>query len=345
MERETIALATNNGDVGGGEVMLLNIAQALAELGFDVRVVGPRKPSQLVESAKSKGFQTVVLDATARRQYMSALRRWDRTQRAGLLWCNGLVPAAATSGHPNRIVHLHQRPLGMQRPLARLARLRARVTLVPSHDMAEAIPGSKVLHNWVHGVPLDRSADRGDITRPTRLGFLGRPSIDKGVDVLAKALQILDANSPGSFRLVVAGEPRFVGRQAQLQVTEALRPVQHLFESTGWIRPEEFFEQVDILVCPSTWAEPFGLVVAEAMSARVPFVISDAGALAEVAGPSHPWVFTAGDADNLATVLDRAATTVNASYTDDAFSRWEQQFSPDAGRQRVSDLLGELRNK
>lgn len=343
MKKETITLATNNGGIGGGEVMLLNIAQTLTELGADVRLVGPREPSQLVDSARSQGFQTVVLDATTRSQYMFALRRWDEAQRAGLLWCNGLVPAVATSGRPNRIVHLHQRPLGMQRPLSRIARLRGLVTLVPSHNMAEGIPGSKVLHNWVGGVtprPCDASSR---LTRPTRLGFLGRPSIDKGVDVLARALQILDFNSPGSFRLVVAGEPRFVGQEAQGQVTEALRPVRHLVEFTGWIRPEEFFEQVDILVCPSTWAEPFGLVVAEAMSARVPFVISDAGALPEVAGPHHPWVFAAGDAGNLASVLERAANTDNRPITDYAFSRWKQQFSPDAGNKRVLELLRELR--
>lgn len=343
MEKATIALATNNGDIGGGEVMLLNIAHALTELGFEVRVVGPKEPSQLVDSARSQGLQTVVLDAATRREYLTALRRWDATQRAGLLWCNGLVPAVATSGHPNRIVHLHQRPHGLQRPISVLARLRAVMTLVPSQNMADAIPGSKVLHNWVDGVRLGQSAPKSGIRRPTRLGFLGRPSIDKGVDVLAKALQILNVNNPGSFRLILAGEPRFVGHEAQGQVTAALRPVQNLVESTGWIRPEEFFEQVDILVCPSTWPEPFGLVVAEAMSARVPFVISDAGALPEVAGPDHPWIFSAGDARDLATVLERAVNAEEGSAIEYAFSRWKQQFSPPAGKQRVSELLNELR--
>ena len=55
---------------------------------------------------------------------------------------------------------------------------------------------------------------------------------------------------------------------------------------------------------PSQWAEPFGLVVAEAMSSRTPFVISDAGALAEVAGPGYPWVSRKGDAVALAHAVE-----------------------------------------
>ncbi|ONN64044.1 glycosyltransferase [Herbaspirillum sp. VT-16-41] len=42
----------------------------------------------------------------------------------------------------------------------------------------------------------------------------------------------------------------------------------------GWVRREEFFDQVDLAVFPSVWEEPFGLVAAEAMARGVPFVIS-----------------------------------------------------------------------
>ncbi|MET3708942.1 glycosyltransferase involved in cell wall biosynthesis [Arthrobacter sp. UYEF6] len=339
MEAPIIVLASNNGDIGGGEVMLLNIAQAMTKLGMDVRIVGPREPSELVDAAKSGGFQTIVLDAATRRGYMFALRRWDAAHREGLLWCNGLVPAVATSGHPNRIVHLHQRPHGAQRPLSTLARQGALVTVVPSHNMAGALKGTQVLHNWVSGVPTGLPSDESRVASAIRLGFLGRPSIDKGVDVLAESLQLLDAKSPGSFRLVLAGESRFVDSQSQDQVAEALRSIEHLLESTGWIRPEEFFRQVDFLVCPSTWPESFGLVVAEAMSARVPFVISDAGALPEVAGAHHPWVFPAGNAAELASTLERAARADNTSNVENAFVRWEREFSPDAGEQRLGELL------
>ena len=33
-------IATNNGDMGGGEVMLLNVARAARSLGYKVTIVG-----------------------------------------------------------------------------------------------------------------------------------------------------------------------------------------------------------------------------------------------------------------------------------------------------------------
>ena len=105
-------IATNNGDMGGGEVMLLNVARAARSLGYKVTIVGPSEPNQLVEAAADEGFARVVLPAKNRAQYMLALRAWHARHKDVLLWCNGLVPAAATGGRKNRIVHLHQ--LGVQ---------------------------------------------------------------------------------------------------------------------------------------------------------------------------------------------------------------------------------------
>ena len=66
-------IATNNGDMGGGEVMLLNVARAARSLGYKVTIVGPSEPNQLVEAAADEGFARVVLPAKNRAQYMLAL--------------------------------------------------------------------------------------------------------------------------------------------------------------------------------------------------------------------------------------------------------------------------------
>ena len=54
---------------------------------------------------RDEGFARVVLPAKNRAQYMVALRSWHARHKDVLLWCNGLVPAAATGGRKNRIVH------------------------------------------------------------------------------------------------------------------------------------------------------------------------------------------------------------------------------------------------
>ena len=95
---QELYIATNNGDMGGGEVMLLNIARAARSLGYRVTVIGPAHPPQLVEAAADEGFARVVLPARTRSQYMMQLRAWHSAHKKVLLWCNGLVPLPLPAG-------------------------------------------------------------------------------------------------------------------------------------------------------------------------------------------------------------------------------------------------------
>lgn len=336
---ERIHLAANNPDLGGGELMLLRHAEALVQLGHPVTVVAPDSPSEVLDAAGPTGADVVAIRASGRRDYVHALRAWDRSQRHGVLWCHGLVPAFATSGRPRRIVHLHQDPRSRaQRVAARIARRGALATVVPSYDAAARLPGSTPHANWTSDLPR-LSLDHGG--RATEVGYLGRLSTDKGVDVLARAVAAL----PDDVRLVLAGDTRYVDATSVATVDAAVGALGARASRLGHVAPEDLFRRVALVVFPSVWAEPFGLVVAEAMAAGVPFVISDAGALPEVAGPDHPWVARAGDADDLARVIAQALATdqdhIDAA-TDRARLRWEQEYSPAAGRRRVAQLLADL---
>ena len=333
-----ITLAANNPDLGGGEQMLLRHAEALLELGHSVAVVAADSPSEVLDAAAVLGAGVVAIRADRRRDYLLRLRAWDQTERSGLLWCHGLVPAFATSGRPDRIVHLHQDPRGpAQRAAAALARRGALATLVPSIEAASRIPGSRALANWATDLPrLTLDEDR-----PHAVGYLGRLSTDKGVDVLARAV----AGVPGAPPLLLAGDTRYVPAQSAQVVDEALGTLGDRAVRLGHVPPAELFAKIAVVAFPSVWAEPFGLVVAEAMAAGVPFVISDAGALPEVAGPDHPWVARRGDVDDLARVLSEALSAseeTRRAVTDTARARWEAEYSPAAGRQRVARLLEEL---
>ena len=134
-------------------------------------------------------------------------------------------------------------------------------------------------------------------------------------------------------------------RENQATVERALDRLGPRAVRLGHTAPADLFARVGVVAFPSVWSEPFGLVVAEAMAAGVPFVISDAGALPEVAGPDHPWVARAGDVDDLARVLGRALAATPEEVRDvtaRARRRWEEQYSPRAGRGRVAALLAEL---
>ena len=337
-------LATNNGDIGGGEVMLLNIARAARGLGYQVVIIGPANPPDLIEAAADEGFTRIVLPAKTRIQYMVQLRLWHRAHRDVLLWCNGLVPAAATGGRAGRIVHLHQLPTGTNAKLVPFARKKALQTLVPSEYVAASVPGATVFPNWVQEVPL--SLAKSTVPGVVRIGYLGRLTPSKGVGVLCQAIEFLNSTvTLPEYRLVVAGAPVFASSEEEHEVSRALENIERYTDRLGWSTPQKLFDTVDMLVVPSQAPESFGLVAAEAMSARVPVIVSDAGALPEVVGEDYPYIYPAQDPSAL---VEKIRHLTQAFYQESdnlndiisaAFWRWQELYSPDSGRERVRHLL------
>lgn len=339
-----IFIATNNGEIGGGEVMLLNIARTLRSLGCSVTVIGPAQPFELLEAAQDEGFATVLLPAHNRKAYMAQLLMWRMANSQKMLWCNGLVPALATLGHGKRIVHLHQMPTGIQKYAYRLARLGAHRILVPSHFIASQLPGTYTCENWVHEVvrPVMPYQSRQIV----RIGFLGRPSPIKGTHTLAKAVELLNSGSQEFiYQLIIGGETKFVNESDRDTVQKATERLGDNLKVLGWVSPSELFGQCDMLVVPSEVEESFGLVVAEAMSARVPLIISDVGALPEVTGGEYPYIFEHGDVGQ----LEQQIRAVTQKIIDDPdglnellnhnYWRWVERYSPAAGKRRIEELL------
>ncbi|QRZ61196.1 glycosyltransferase family 4 protein [Rothia sp. ZJ932] len=342
MNSSELVLATNNGDIGGGEVMLLNIARAARSLKYQVTVVAPSEPAELLEAARDEGFPVIALPAANRKQYMAQLAAWNSRHRGNaLLWCNGLVPSLATAGQRNRIVHLHQLPVGAQKYAVMLARHRATATLVPSQHTARKIKSSTVFHNWTNTLS---TASKGKPTDPIRVGFLGRPSEIKGTHTLAEALYALNQEET-QYRLVIGGSAKFVDETSQQRVQESLDKLGEAVELLGWVGPDSFMRSIDLLVVPSEVDETFGLVAAEAMSASVPLIVSDAGALPEVVGEDYPWIAPQSDPATLAQMIStisqelRDSSPLLEETLKKSLWRWRESFSPEAGKQRVNEVL------
>jgi glycosyltransferase involved in cell wall biosynthesis len=163
--------------------------------------------------------------------------------------------------------------------------------------------------------------------------------MEKGIGVLSEAMQVLEMHNPGAFRLVLAGEGRFVSPKAQKECEEALGQIAPITEKVGWADRDEFFSQIDLLAVPSVSPESFGLVAAEAMAARVPTIVSDSGALPGVVGEGYPLVAPAGDAAGLAAkILAFAAGNIRVDLAAQ-HERWRALFSPEAGRRGVHAVV------
>lgn len=343
--RPALTIASNQGEVGGGEVMLLAIARAARELGHDVTVVGPASPSHVLDMARRDGFHTVAIPGRSARSYLRHLRAWDTSHRQGILWCNGLRPAFATAGRPNRIVHLHQLPSTKQKLFTTAARRGALTTLVPSDYLAAQVSDSTTMWNWTDDLapkkPTSELTAHSSSRRPGTIGYIGRLSHGKGVHVLCAAVGILRERGH-DVKLLLAGEARFVNDDEAAAVEAAIERLGEAAIRRGWMERSDFFSKVDLAVFPSTLPESFGLVAAEAMAARCPFVASDVGALPEIVGTDYPYLARPGDPLALADMLERALQDTWATQLDRSHARWLENFTTEAGTRRVARLLSAL---
>nr|WP_248311551.1 glycosyltransferase family 4 protein [Bosea sp. ASV33] len=119
--------------------------------------------------------------------------------------------------------------------------------------------------------------------RPFSIGFMGRPHHEKGIRQLAQAVNRLPA---GTVRLVIAGRLN-EGEMASLRGDAPQADLTFL----GYVKPEEFFGQVDIVVAPSLWEEPGALVIEEALAAGRPLIVSPYGGSPEAIEPGETgWI-------------------------------------------------------
>lgn len=341
MTSDRMTIVAGHGDIGGGEQMLLRIAECARSLGWQVQVLGPSWGG-LAEACAIRALDYAAPLGTGRRAYAVSAATYLGRPGQGLVWANGAFPAFLATVTPNRlVVHLHQQPSRSQSMALRGSVARAHSVLVPSASMSRAIRGSQVLLNWTEEIALvDRPGHSHDFT----VAYLGRLSTDKGVDTLAMAVGAMARSTPNRrVRLLVGGDARFVPEESARAVERALAQCGAEVVRLGWVEPARVMATADVTVVPSRSSESFGLVAAEAMAIGCPLVVSDAGALPEVVGTSYPWVFPAGDADALKRLLEDVRRTEPSETVTQMRRRWEELFSPRAGRERLRVILAGLR--
>ena len=200
-----------------------------------------------------------------------------------------------------------------------------------------------------------------------RFAFFGQISPYKGVDVLLEAMHVVappptyerslvelmtprrrstdvDTTFPRP-RLTVHGanlelqEPAFQDRIAEL-ATQTSTSVT-MAGRYDWRRLGELMRSVDWVVLPSIWFENSPLVIQEAFYHGRPVLCSDIGGMAEKVRHERDGLhFRAGDADDLAAVIRRAAST--PGLWDRLREGIEPVHSVVEHRERLSQLYAQL---
>ncbi len=168
---------------------------------------------------------------------------------------------------------------GYQYATAVASRLRTyRHVVVASDFVKHLLARSGVDEDRVAVIPYFTTAPAGTTTASGRtILFVGRVTPEKGVDLLLDALaQIRDP-----WRLVVVGDGLALPRIRQ-RVERAGWCDRVTFR--GWLNGPalaEAYREAAVVVVPSRWPEPFGIVGLEAMAHARPVVACDIGGIPE----------------------------------------------------------------
>jgi glycogen(starch) synthase len=145
---------------------------------------------------------------------------------------------------------------------------------------------------------------KGVMPRDMELAFVGRLVSDKGVDCLIRALACLKERRITP-KLSIIGDGQERTRLEELCSDLDLCDQIHFFGSKSQSEIGAMLQRHQILVVPSLWAEPFGIVALEGLACGCVVIGSDQGGLPEAIG-SCGLTFPNGDVAALAEKIEMA---------------------------------------
>lgn len=284
--------------VGGLEINTANLARELARLGQEVAVItttpGPGEDDPAYRVVRSPSPRELL--------------RWTRwcdvfaQQNISLrgLWPLLLVRRPWVVSHHSWYCRSDGRIAWQDRLKRRLLRYAAGSISV-SRAMADDLATPSVVIANPYREDLFRLLP--DAERRRDLLFVGRLVSDKGVDLLLDALALLAGRGLRP-RLTVVGDgperPRLAAQAARLGLGEQM-------EITGFKTDLDLvrtYNEHRILVIPSRYKEPFGIVALEGIACGCLVVGSAGGGLQDAIGPCG-FTFSNGDVAGLADLLER----------------------------------------
>jgi len=266
-------------------------------------------------------------------RYSRRLRRHLQRWQPDLVHANGLkghiLSAWVVSGRMRLLWHVHDyvSPRAITAALFRRFSRRADRIVANSKSVATDVEGVlggdrgvDVLHNGIdctrfspEGPSIDLDAATGQAAAPSgtvRIGLVATYARWKGHETFLEAVSRLPPGLP--VRAYVIGGPAYQVSASQWTRAELIQRASNLGLDgrVGFldfqVDTSPVYRALDVVVHASTAPEPFGLVIAEAMSCGRSVVISEAGGAREIGDPeltcvAHP----PGDVQALARQMER----------------------------------------
>lgn len=302
------------GPVGGMERYVWELTHALAAAGHPVTVLCER-----LHAPAPAGIEVHELGEVAPRPRWLALLRFSRRVERWLR--EHPQPAAVIHSHERLGLHqvttFHGPPFAtvLERPWWRRLSLRVRMQLwlerreLLGPGVRAVVPNSPLIgQQLLRYYPevrerLSAPVPPGVAAGPVRsakaapagggvIGFVGKEFKRKGLEQAVAIVAELRRRRPQAELWVVGPDPAEVG--------PLFAGWHGGYRLLGWSSDPAVYAQMDLLLHPAR-AEPYGMVIAEAMAAAVPVVISDrcgiapdvspqAGSVLPLQAPEEEWV-------------------------------------------------------
>jgi glycogen synthase len=310
----------------------------------------------LAHEFEAAGHEIRIVTNTPGEQSSSILRRptvgalWESVRCADVIFHNNVSLRYAwpvlIAKKPWVIAHHTwlRRPDGTKGAPERLKELcvRRAHNIAVSRAIARALPGKA----RVIGNPYDAASFRvrKEIPRTRDLIFVGRLVSDKGADLLLEAMHRIRSNGPACELTVVGEGPELPRLQAQTEQLGLARQVRFAGVRVG----EELSKMLNehrVLVVPSRWDEPFGLVALEGIASGCAVIGTRGGGLASAIGPCGVTVPN-GDVNALAAEIERLVR--NPELTPTYLVKAEahlKQHHPATVAERYLEVFEEARRK
>jgi glycosyltransferase involved in cell wall biosynthesis len=284
--------------LGGLEINVAQLAAGFSEAGHEVVVVAR------TENPGPEPFAFRVVRRPSRRELLR-LVRWCQVFFQANVSLRGLWPLLLVR-RPWVVSHQgwYRRPDGHRAPQDRLKHflLRWGRSISDSHAVAEHLDTPSVVVPNAYRDDLFRRLP--DVPRTEDLIFVGRLVSDKGMDVLLEALGLLAERGLDVQLTVVGDGPERPALEAQARSLGIETRVRFLGARHG----EEIVRLLNahrILVVPSRYDEPFGIVALEGIACGCLVIGSRGGGLKEAIGRCG-LTFRNGDSRELAGLLAAA---------------------------------------
>jgi glycogen(starch) synthase len=282
-------------DVGGIETSSALLATELSALGQDVRVVTETEE----QDGKTWPFQ-IVRQPTPGAMLKEA--RWcdiffQNNISLNSLWANLLSRKPWVVTHQTWITRVNGRTGWRDRFKRWLLRFATNVAISESIARDVSVSCHRIgnpYHSEIFKLLPDRQRSRD-------LVFVGRLVSDKGLDVLIKGLAALSSAGVRPTLTVVGNGPEEVEMRKLSFDLGVSNQVEFLGQRTGSDLAKRLNEH-NIMVVPSRWDEPFGIVALEGIACGCVVAGSANGGLREAIGPCG-LTFPNGSVDGLAAVL------------------------------------------